>query len=229
MSKRIFIVEDEPDMIELARLLLESDGFFVESARRPSDALKKIRADPPDLVILDVGLPEKDGFEVCREIRADPKIAHLPVIMVSVRSEESNVVVGLRLGADDYVAKPFRQQELLARVHAALRRRGRDPGIPVLESGPFRIDHARYEASAGGDRLDLSPKEFELFAFFLANEGRVLTRKTIAASVWGYDFTDSSRNVDTHVDRLRKKLGRFKSCIAGLRGVGYRFDLDPAA
>jgi len=220
------MIDDEPGMIEIATLLLEADGFVVNSDTHPLSGLKKIKAHPPDLILLDIALPDKDGFEVCKEIKSASKIGHIPVIMLSIKSEEANVVAGLKVGADDYITKPFRQQEMLARIHTALNRQ--DGGVPSreLKSGPFRIDYKSYSAWLGKSKLDLTPKEFELLAFFIKNSGCVLTRKTISESIWGIDFSSSSRNVDTHIDRLRKKLGRHGSKLKGLRGVGYRFEVD---
>lgn len=226
MKKRVFIIDDEPAMADIAEMLLEADGFVVGKAVHPDDGLKKIRANPPDVILLDVGLPGKDGFEVCREIKADAKLAHIPVLMISVRSDETNVVVGLQMGADDYISKPFRQQELLARVKTALRRQSKSDLPESLEVRPFKVDFKRHSVSMGKKQLDLTPTEFNLLAMFLQSEGRVLTRAVIFERVWGADLSSSSRNVDTSVDRLRKKLGAFGKCLKSLRGVGYQLDLE---
>jgi DNA-binding response OmpR family regulator len=226
LLKRIFVLDDEPDMVKIATDLLESDGYVVTSAIHPSDGLKKIRANPPDLVMLDLRMPDIDGFKVCKELKADPKVRHIPVIIVSVKSDETDVVVGLEVGADDYITKPFRRQELLARVKTVLRRLDSEPEPERLEMNGLALDYARYQASLHNKPLALTPKEFELLGFFLRREGRVLTRGTISESVWGMEHTGSSRTIDVHVDQLRRKLGKSGEWIKSLKGVGYRFEVD---
>jgi len=210
-------------MIQVAQNALEKSGFFVSSETNPVSALKKIRDNPPDLILLDINMEEMNGLDVCREIKRDPKISHIPIIMVSIMTEEADVVVGLELGAEDYIRKPIQRRELLARVKTVLRRRGPEPPPQQLEQGPFRIDFGSYKAWLDGKQLNLTPKEFELLGLFLRKEGLVLTRGTIAESIWGADFTKTSRTVDTHVDQLRRKLGSHRDLIQTLRGVGYRF------
>jgi len=226
LGKKIFMIDDEPDMLKIATDLLESDGYLVDTALHPDEGLKKLRAHPPDLLLLDVRLPDKDGFQVCKEIKSDAKIRHIPIIMVSVKSDETDVVVGLEMGAEDYITKPFRKRELLARVKTALRRMNGDFDDPVLRSGPLRLDYGRYVATLKKKPLTLTPKEFELLGFFLKREGRVLTRATISENVWSMEYTGSTRTIDVHVDQLRRKLGKYGECIKGLKGVGYRFEAE---
>lgn len=224
MKKRIFIIDDEPGMIRIATDLLEKNGYAVGSAVHPKQGMEKVYSNPPDLLLLDVGLPDKDGFEICREMKADPKVNHVPIIILSVKSDETDVVMGLELGADDYISKPYRSHELLARVKTALRKKGTLAQAERLTSGPFLVDFRSHEASINGHVLKLTPKEFDLLAFFIRNEGRVLTKSTVNEAIWGVDLRGASRAVDTHVTRLKKKLKSHADAIQVLWGVGYRFD-----
>lgn len=226
MNKRIFIIDDEPDMVKIAVDLLESEGYVVGSQGDAVSGLKKIRANPPDLIILDLRLPDIHGFDVCKEIKADPKICHVPVIMVSVKSEEADVVTGLELGADDYVIKPFRKQELLARVKRIMKRWDPSIGEQKVDTGPLHLDYANHTVTLHKKPLALTPKEFELLGFFMKKPHRVLTRAAISESVWGTEFTGSTRTIDVHVDQLRRKLGKVGAWLEGLKGIGYRFEPD---
>jgi DNA-binding response OmpR family regulator len=226
MEKRIFIVDDEIAMSKIATKFLERDHYAVKNDTNPVQALQKIKADPPDLVLLDICMPGMNGLDFCRKMKEDPKTAHVPIIFLSVKSEESDVVVGLELGAEDYIRKPLRGPEFLARVKAALRRHESPLPRQQLELGPFQVDLGTYKASLAGENLELTPKQLELLAFFIRNPGRVLTRTTISMNVWGADLTGSSRAIDSAVDQLRRQLGRYRNCIEGLRGVGYRFEVD---
>lgn len=225
MSLRVFILEDEPDMIRIATDLLQGDGFFVTSAVNPIDALSKIRLNPPDLLILDIRLPDMNGYEVCKQLKADPKTAHIPVIMVSAKVEETDVVVGLEVGAEDYICKPFRSRELLARVRAVLRRQLADLEPKTIVCGPLTLHCGKYTATLFKKEIQLTLKEFDLLGYFMRMEGRVLTRTKLYEGVWGVDFTGSSRTIDVHVDQLRKKLGRHSEWITTLKGIGYRFQI----
>lgn len=225
MNKRIHIIDDEPDMVKIATDLLESDGYTVTSSTHPKDGLKKVRATPPDLLLLDIRLPDMDGFQVCKELKSDPKTNHFPIVMISVKSDETDVVVGLEMGADDYISKPFRKKELLARVRTVLRRTAGVTDVQRITSGNICVDFGTHIATVKGKELILTPKEFELLGYFLKMEGRVLTRDAISESVWGTQFTGSSRTIDVHVDSLRKKLGAYAECITGIKGIGYRFEV----
>lgn len=226
MNKRIAIIDDEPDMVRIATDLLEPEGYTVTSSHHPNDGLKKIRGGPPDLILLDVRLPDMDGYQVLKELKNDPRTRGVPVMMISVKSDESDVVVGLEMGAEDYLTKPLRRKELLARVKTVLRRLDRAPEPERLQVGEICLDFGSYTASVARKALTLTPKEFELLGFFLRMQGRILTRATISEAVWGIEFTGTTRTIDVHVDQLRRKLGKLGPCIKGLKGVGYRFELD---
>lgn len=221
---RILIIDDEPDMVKIAADLLTEAGYTVIDCQHPSKGLKEARANPPDLLILDIRMPDMDGFEVLRQLKADVKTQNVPVIMVSVRSDEADVVVGLEMGAEDYITKPFRKRELTARVKAALRRKEPLSDDKKVAYGPIQVDYGRYVAMINKKQLELTPKELELLGLFLQREGRVLSRAVISESVWGNQFTGTTRTIDVHVDTLRKKLGKYGEWIRSLKGVGYRFD-----
>jgi DNA-binding response OmpR family regulator len=226
MNERIFIIDDQPSVIRLASDLLDENGYSVESATNPIKGLEAIQRNPPDLILLDVRMPQMDGFEVCRKIKSDPKLAAIPVLILSARSNETDVAVGLEIGADDYIYKPVREKELIARVRTAFRRTR--PPAPRTEwkAGPLALNLARYVATADGKELPLRGKEFELLAYFVKREGEMLTRETISKNVWGMDLPRTSRTIDFYVHQLRKKLGAYGSFIKNLKGVGYRFEVD---
>ena len=226
MPERIYIIDDEPDMVKAATILLKEEGYVVESSTDPQKGLREVRSNPPDLLLLDIRLPKTDGFQICKELKADPKTKNIPVVMVSVKSDETDVVVGLEVGAEDYIRKPYFEKELLARVKTVLRRRSMDLSTKKISSGPLTADMDTYVATANGKALDLTAKEFELFSYFLRQEGRVLTRANISKEVWGLDDPRTSRTIDFHVHQLRKKLGAFGVCIQALKGVGYRFEVE---
>jgi DNA-binding response OmpR family regulator len=216
----ILIVDDEPSIVNLARLYLEQEGFRVETAGNGKDALAKVAASRPSLVVLDIMLPEMDGFEVCRRIRQQGDV---PILMLTARGDDTDKIVGLELGADDYMTKPFNPRELAARVKAVLRRYegGQRPGNN-LEAGDLRLDLARREVHIAGRSVTLRTKEFDLLAAFLRNLTIVLTREQLLEMVWGYDFLGESRTVDVHVTHLRDKIEGSGVAIETIRGVGYR-------
>jgi phosphate regulon transcriptional regulator PhoB len=228
MASRVLVVEDEPDIRDLLAFHLERDGYQVTRATTGPDALRQLRAAPPDLVILDLMLPELDGLEVCRRLRADPATATLPVIMLTAKGDEVDRVVGLELGADDYVVKPFSPKEMLARVRAVLRR-ARAPlsGAPLAVGG-ITLDGATHQATVSERPLTLTPKEFDLLRALLEARGRVLSREFLLDRVWGYARAGEieSRTVDVHVRRLRAKLGPEGERILTVKNVGYRLDPD---
>lgn len=225
VTKRIFIVDDEPGMIEVALKHLERDHLQATFETNPIVALQKIKADPPDLLLLDICMPQMTGLELCRALKSEPRTAHVPIIFLSIKADEADIVVGLEMGAEDYIRKPLRGPEFLARVKAALRRQSQSNLVQDLRLGPFRVDYTAYRAWLDEELLDLTPKQFELLVLFLRNDGRVLTRTAISNGVWGADLSGSSRAIDSAVDQLRKKLGRHRDCIEGLRGLGYRFEI----
>lgn len=224
MTDRILVVEDEPDLLELVRLHLSQAGFVVDTAEDGRKALERLRAAPPDLMVLDLMLPDLSGTDVCREVRADPAVASLPIIMLTAKADEVDRVVGLELGADDYVTKPFSPRELILRVRAVLRRRpsGPAPGRP-LEHGPLRLDPQRHRCWIEEIEVPLTAKEFDLLHGLMLRPGRVMTRDQLLEEVWGSDITVTTRTIDTHLKRLREKLGAAGDLIETVRGVGYRF------
>ncbi|HEY71164.1 MAG TPA: response regulator transcription factor [Anaerolineae bacterium] len=220
-GERILVVDDEVNIIDLVRLYLERDGFLVEVAEDGAQALEKIRSLDPDLVILDIMLPEIDGFEVCRRVRNDSDV---PIIMLTARDEDIDKIVGLELGADDYLTKPFNPRELAARVKAILRRTERSPQVdsrPVV-IGNVSIDPARREVTVAGDAVNLRAKEFDLLLTFAEHKGLVLSREQLLKLVWGFDFYGQTRTVDVHVAHLRKRLAKGNIQIETVTGVGYK-------
>jgi DNA-binding response OmpR family regulator len=219
MTATVLIVEDEFNIGKLVRTYLERDGYGVVWVRSGEDGLVELDRRAIDLVVLDVGLPGIDGFEVCRRVRASSGV---PVIMLTARDEETDRVVGLELGADDYVPKPFSPRELVARVKAVLRRTQPRAATPDrLACGALELRRDAREASRAGVALDLTMKEFDLLACFLEHAGLALTREQLLEQVWGLEFPGGTRTVDQHVAQLRAKLGDVAT-IATLRGVGYK-------
>ena len=224
--KRILVIEDDPDIALSLRLTLEREGeFSVEVEAEGAVGLKRALNRPPDLIVLDVNLPGMDGFEVCRHLRKNPATEATPVIMLTARVGESDRVLGLDLGADDYITKPFSPKEALARVRAVLRRSDRTASGPdVLADEPLRIDVAGRRAEVAGRDLSLTRKEFDLLVELIKQRGRVLTRERLLETVWGYDYPGETRTVDVHVRRLRQKLGAtVDDRVETVVGVGYRY------
>jgi DNA-binding response OmpR family regulator len=224
----VLIVEDEPDIRRLVVLTLEREGFRCRAAATGTEALREVKAKVPDLVVLDLMLPEVDGLEVCRRLRADRVTSALPIIMLTAKADEVDRVVGLEMGADDYLVKPFSPRELAARVRALLRRVRQRETPRALSVGTLTLDADRHLVTAGGQAVPLTPKEFDLLQALLESAGRVLSREQLRARVWGYARADEieSRTVDVHVRRLRAKLGAEGRRIATLKGVGYRFEAE---
>jgi two-component system alkaline phosphatase synthesis response regulator PhoP len=226
-GKHILLVDDSPVVADTVRDTLEPFGFRVAWIEDGAGIPKALERQMPDLAILDVMMPGVDGYEACRRLRADPKTAHLPILMLTARAEEADKVVGLELGADDYLAKPFGERELLARVRALLRRVARaEAPTDTLRAGPITLDLARHQAQCAGTPLDLTLTEFELLHMLMANPGQTLGRETLLDKVWGYDWYGNARVVDTHVQHLRRKLHACypdEDLILTVRGMGYRF------
>ena len=220
MAGSILVVEDEESIVELVRLYLTREGFRVNVARDGQEALEAARRLPPDLVVLDLMLPRVDGWEVCRRLR---KESNVPVIMLTARDEDVDKIVGLELGADDYLTKPFNPRELVARVKAVLRRSegGQDPDAAV-EVANVRVDPQRREVTVGGEAVVLRGQEFELLLALAHHEGRVMTRDSLLQQAWGYDYMGESRTVDVHVAALREKLKGAAVQIQSVRGLGYK-------
>lgn len=223
----ILVVDDEKDIVEILTYNLQKDGFQVHSCGDGESALSKCRTLLPDLVILDVMLPGMDGVEVCRALRRDERTAAIPVVLLTAKGEESDVVLGLGVGADDYVAKPFSVKELVARVRALLRRRHReieDEDRTVVRVGDLLVDSVRHEVVAGKKSVTLTLTEFKLLRFLATHAGRVFTRSELLDHVIGEDVYIVDRNIDVHVRSIRKKLGKLAAHIVTVRGVGYKFD-----
>ncbi len=229
-SRSVLVVEDEENLLEALRYNLQRDGYSVLTAADGETGVEMARQDRPDLIILDLMLPGLDGMDACRIIRRGSDV---PILMLTAKTEETDKVVGLELGADDYVSKPFSMRELMARVGALLRRAGASstPGDSTsagrLRSGDLEVDVSRHIATLAGETVELTPREFDLLALFLTNRGRALSRDQILDSLWGRDYVGDSRTVDVHVRWLRKKIesapGNPKRIVT-VRGLGYRFE-----
>ncbi|HEX2045947.1 MAG TPA: response regulator transcription factor [Gaiellaceae bacterium] len=224
MDERVLLVEDDPSIREITDLGLRNAGFRVVAAADGREALLHFRRAPFDLVILDLMLPTLDGYEVCREIR---KASRVPIVMLSAKSDTVDVVVGLELGADDYVTKPFEMAELVARARAALRRASAGSGDPVIAVDDLEIDPAGFRARKAGEDLQLTATEFKLLLELARRPGQVFTRELLLERVWNYEYLGDSRLVDVAVQRLRSKVEddpRSPRLITTVRGVGYRFE-----
>jgi DNA-binding response OmpR family regulator len=225
-QRSIVIVEDEEHILEVISYNLKREGFAVRTARDGEDGLSLIRSEFPDLVVLDIMLPGIDGLDVCQRIKADPSLRAVPVIMVTAKSEESDVVLGLGVGADDYIVKPFSPRELVARVKAALRRgpwRKDEGGLELIETAGIRIDSFRHEVSVDGEATNLTPSEFRMLYQLAAAPGRVFSRDELLSQLGGGEAYVLERNIDTHIKSIRRKLGTRRELIETVRGVGYRF------
>jgi len=223
----ILAVDDELNILELVKLYLRREGYQVETASRGNDAITKLRSFTPDLIVLDVMLPDIDGFEVCRQIRSNSRI---PILMLTARREDVDKVVGLELGADDYLTKPFNPRELVARIKAILRRSqsplqsGACPDI--FEIARLRIDLPRHEVFIDGNPLKLRTKEFALLLALTQNQGILLSREKILEMVWGFDYFGETRTVDVHINHLREKLVQSGVNIETIRGTGYKLTVN---
>lgn len=223
----ILVVDDEESIQELLRYNLEKEGYKVLAARDGFEALERVQKDRPDLVVLDVMLPQMDGMEVCRRIRLNPEFRELPVIMLTAKGEEIDKVLGLELGADDYMTKPFSPRELVARIKARLRRvKSADETLEQIIHGDIRIDLNRFRVYVNAQEIELTPKEFELLRVLAAKPGRVYSREELLEKIWGYEYAGDTRTVDVHVRHVRQKIEKDASnpeYIETLRGIGYRF------
>jgi two-component system, OmpR family, alkaline phosphatase synthesis response regulator PhoP len=221
--KKALVVEDDPDIVELIDHYLRAEGFEVEALGDGRQALERLRAGGHDFVILDLQLPGLDGLSLCAELRHDKRTRSLPVIMLTARGDEADRVVGLEVGADDYVVKPFSPKELVARVRALMRRLDRhgDEEAPLV-LGPLEIDGARHTVRWEGQPVHLTAKEFALLVALVEARGRVLSRQTLLEQVWGYSYAEGTRTVDVHVRRLREKLPGIASRLITVKSLGYR-------
>jgi phosphate regulon transcriptional regulator PhoB len=226
--KRVLVIEDDKDIVELVKYNLEKDGYQLYSSADGATGLAQVRKTPPDLLILDLMLPKVSGLEICKEIRKDVSLNRLPILILTAKGEEADRVVGLELGADDYVTKPFSPRELVARVKALLRRS--EPGAPsekVLEVGALRIDPAAYRVTRGGKAVAMSTLEFRLLYFLASRPNRVFTRDQLLDAVWGTERFVTPRSVDVYVRRLREKIEmdpQHPAYMKTIRGAGYLFE-----
>lgn len=223
-KSKILIVDDEQDVTELLEFNLRQAGYEVISAEDGATALRKAREATPDLILLDVMLPEMDGTEVCKQLRRDPTTARIPIIMLTAKAAEIDRVLGLELGADDYVTKPFSPRELVLRVRGLLRRgQPTDEPQEVIHVGDLVVDIPRHQVTVKGKGIDLTATEFKLITTLAQRRGRVQSREQLLQDVWEYDSLIDTRTVDTHMRRLREKLGVAAKYLDTVRGVGYRF------
>ncbi len=231
MAKKILIVEDEPAIHELVKYNLQKEGYVVLSAYDGSAGADLARDQKPDLILLDMMLPKMDGMEVCKTLKSNTRTSGIPIIMVTAKSEETDKVLGLEMGADDYLAKPFGVRELLARIKAVLRRQkrsGSSGGKEVFHLGGLVLDDGKHEATFKGKELYLTSKEYDLLKALLEADGRVLSREQLLDQVWGYQHAENieTRTIDMHVGQLRKKLKSEADRIITIKNVGYRIEPD---
>ena len=217
----IYLVEDDNSIRELVAYTLQSAGFRAEGFEKPSAFWHACESQLPDLVLLDLMLPEEDGISILKKLRSEPKTKKMPIILLTAKSSEYDKVMGLENGADDYVAKPFSMMELLARVKALLRRVEKDENADLVV-GSLSVNKERHEVLAKGEAVTLTLKEFELLCLLMENKGKVLTRDQLLNSIWGYEFDGENRTVDVHIRTLRQKLGECGEYIETVRGVGYK-------
>src|SRR5687768_17791962 len=224
MKPKILVVDDEPEALEVLGFKLSEAGFNPLFAKDGTRALEYARDQHPALIVLDLMLPEIDGLEVCKILRRDPATAMIPILMLTARAAEMDRVLGLELGADDYVTKPFSPRELVLRIKKLLARvKASDEPIDQIRFGELEIDVPRHRVTVSGDAIDLTATEFKLLELLVKRRGRVQTRDRLLQDVWGYDNPIDSRTVDTHVRRLREKIGPASEYLETIRGVGYRF------
>ena len=228
-KEKILIVDDEEHIIELLKFNLLNAGYEVFTANDGIDAVKIAKAEKPSLLLLDLMLPGIDGFDVCKEIKRNNEMKNTSIVMLTAKGEELDKILGLELGADDYITKPFSVRELLARVKAVLRRTNsfNDPEDEIYDSQNLKVDFERHEVSVNSEKVDLTLKEFELLQILIKNKGKILKRETLLDKIWGYEYIGETRTVDVHIRYLRKKIeedDKNPRFIETIRGVGYRFN-----
>lgn len=230
MQQRILVVDDESDVLDMLVINLRGAGFTVSVAENGAAALTLARSELPSLIVLDLMLPQMSGLEICKVLKSDVATKHIPVIMLTAKAEEVDKIVGLELGADDYVTKPFSPRELILRINRSLRRgKEKAPGVEKIAIGDLVLDHARHEVRVKNQPVELTATEFRLLAMLMERSGRVQGRDRLLNDVWGYESVIDTRTVDTHVRRLREKLGPLANYIETVRGVGYRIGKNEAA
>ena len=228
MAKKILIIEDEKDIRDLLEHYLKREGYDVKIAKDGEAGLHKASQERVDLVLLDLMLPQVDGLEIGRTLRSQSQTADLPIIMITAKAEEADRIVGLELGADDYITKPFSPREVVARVKALFRRLEKPKAKEVRhEYGGIALDPSRHEVTYKGKSHSLTSKEFKLLEFFLASRGRVLSRDILLNEIWGYDYFGTTRTVDVHVAHLRQKFQVLNKSLVSIKGLGYKLQEDP--
>lgn len=227
IKQKVLVVDDDPDIRRLVETVLQREGFIVDSVGSSADFFKKIPQFKPELVVLDLQLPDEDGFGILKKLRANSQTINLPVVMLTVQSIESYKIAGLEIGADDYIVKPFNQGEFVARVRAVLRRtkpKGQDKGL--IEDGAVKLFLDQHRLEIDKKVVDLSPKEFDLLAALMRAKNNVLTREVLCESVWGHELVGNTRTVDVHVGRLRKKMLKYENRIETVERLGYRYNAE---
>jgi DNA-binding response OmpR family regulator len=225
MNELIAIVDDEPDIVELVSLHLKKNRYRVKEFLDAESFYRSLGSETPDLIVLDLMLPDADGFEICKYLKAQPRLASTPVIMLTARAEETDKILGLELGADDYVTKPFSPKELVARVKAVLRRGdGQKPEADRIEAGPIALDLQKFEVTVEGKRADLTSTEFRILQLLVSKQGWVFSRDKILDHLWGNEKIVIDRTVDVHIKHLREKLGEAGKLIKNVRGIGYKLE-----
>jgi two-component system alkaline phosphatase synthesis response regulator PhoP len=224
IKQKVLVVDDDPDIRHLVEAVLQREGFIISSAASGAEFFKTLTHFKPDLVVLDLQLPDEDGFAIIRKLRGNPNTLNLPVVMLTVQSVDSYKIAGLEIGADDYIVKPFNQGEFVARLRAVLRRsKPKEPSHGLIEDGPIKLHLEQHRLEIDKKPVDLSPKEFDLLAALMQAKNNVLTREVLCESVWGHELVGNTRTVDVHVGRLRKKLGDYENKIETVERLGYRY------
>ena len=227
MKQTILVVDDEPDVVDLVRYNIQkADGMSVITANNGMDALRIARKVRPDAIVLDVMMPEMDGFNVCKELRADNETTHIPLIMLTAKDQQEDKINGLEIGADDYLTKPFSPKELVLRVKSLLKRTAIADSSSVIVIGPFELDKTSFKFRLNGRAIELTTTEFKLLSLLIEKRGKILSRETLLQEVWGYHNPIDTRTVDTHMRRLRAKLEDHVERIETVRGEGYRFSTE---
>lgn len=226
-EEKILIVDDEEHIVELIKFNLEKNKYNVIVAHNGLEAIKLAKKEMPQLMLLDLMLPGMDGYDICKEIRKDPNLSGMPIIMITAKSEEFDKILGLELGADDYITKPFSVRELMARVKAVLRRSNSPTDDNVIKFSNVVINFSKHEVSKDGEAIELTLKEFELLEILCKNKDKVMTREFLLDKIWGYEYIGETRTVDVHIRHLRKKIevdDKNPKFIQTVRGIGYRFN-----
>ena len=223
-KQKIMVVDDDPDIRRLVQTVLEREGYIIDSAANGAEFFKKVPQFKPDLIVLDLQLPDDDGFGIIKKLRNNPNTVQIPIVMLTVQSVDSYKIAGLEIGADDYIVKPFNQGEFVARLRAVLRRtKPKDQKHGIIEDGNIQLFLDQHRLEIDKKPIDLSPKEFDLLSVLMRSKNNVLTRESLCETVWGHELMENTRTVDVHVGRLRKKLGKYENRIETVERLGYRY------